>query len=312
MKQGKFILSLDFELFWGFGGFDKHYLNGYKNNIQNALTALDKILKLCAEFDIKVTIAYVGAMKLDSRQEFLDNYESPSYSNLSLSSHNLISKYCDIIDNNLLFCKDTIEKLRHNKLVELASHTFSHYYCLESGQTSEEFSQDLEYGYNLNGQMNSIIFPRNQVSDEYLKICEKYGFTHYRGFVQDWLWKPEASASRYSFKGILRLLDTYFPITGNRTYKTPTQSGGIVNVPGSIFLRPYNPVLSFLEPLKMQRIISSMKTAARKGECFHLWWHPHNFGANMDRNLKQLELICRKYKELNLRYNYISVFMKDI
>lgn len=312
MKKGKFILSLDFELFWGFGGFDDRFLNSYKRNVTNALTALDKILQICGEYEIKVTVAFVGAMSLSSRSQFLKEYISPSFINKSLSSHNLISKYSDIITEDLLFCSDKINSLKNNSLVELASHTFSHYYCLEYGQTSEEFSRDLEYGYKLNGQMNSIIFPRNQVSDDYLKNCEEYGFTHYRGFIPDWLWKPEATTSKYSIKGMFRLFDTYFPITGQRTYKAPTHCGGIINVPGSIFLRPYNQKLAFLEPLKIRRITSSMEVAAHKGECFHLWWHPHNYGANMEKNLSQLEQICRKYKELNSKYGYSSAFMKEI
>lgn len=312
MEQGKFILSLDFELFWGFGGFERNFLNGYKGNVQNALRALDEILKICEKYGVKVTIAYVGAMRLSSREQFLNDYLSASFSNEALSSHSLISVFSDLVSEDLLFCKDKIDSLGRNPMVELASHTFSHYYCLEQGQTSEEFSRDLEYGHRLNGVMSSIIFPRNQVSEEYLKICEEYGFTHYRGFTPDWLWKPEASSSRYSIKGLLRLLDTYFPITGNRTYKIPEHRGGIINIPSSIFLRPYNKRLSFLESLKVHRIKHSMKVAAKKGECFHLWWHPHNFGANMKENLRQLEQICQTYKELNQQYNYDSVFMREL
>ncbi len=312
MKAGKFILSLDFELFWGFGGFGSRFLESYKGNIQNALIALEKILRICGDYDVKVTIAYVGAMRLSSREQFLKEYLSPLYINKSLSSHDLISRYRDIIDEVGLFCKKNIDEMRDNPMIELASHTFSHYYCLEEGQTSEEFTRDLEYGYKLNGKMNSIIFPRNQVSEDYLKKCEEYEFTHYRGFIPDWLWKPEASSSKYSIKGLLRLLDTYFPITGNRTYKEPIHEGSIVNVPGSVFLRPYNKKLAFLEPLKVRRIKSSMDIAARKGECFHLWWHPHNFGANMKENMQQLKQICEKYKTLNEKYNYTSVFMKEL
>lgn len=312
MKQGKFIISLDFELFWGFGGFDRQFLNGYKGNVKNALKALDEILRICGEYGVKVTVAYVGAMNLSSRKEFLENYSSPSFANETLSSHSLLSNYKDIIEDSLLFCKDKIEELKKNPLVELASHTFSHYYCLEDGQTAEEFSRDLDYGYKLNGKMNSIIFPRNQVSEQYLKNCKEYGFTHYRGFIDDWLWKPEASSSRYSIKGMLRLLDSYMPITGYRTYKHPIHGGRIVNVPSSIFYRPYNNKLAFLEPLKVRRVTSAMKVAAKRGECFHLWWHPHNFGANMEDSLKQLITICETYKKLNSQYGYTSVFMKEV
>lgn len=312
MKQGKFILSLDFELFWGFGGFNHEFLTNYKSNITNAISALDEIIRICNEHGVKVTIAFVGAMRLSSREQFLKEYLSPSFENIELSSHTLISSFSDVISEDLIFCKDKIDSLGMNPMVEIASHTFSHYYCLEKGQNAEDFKRDLEYGYKVNGPMNSIIFPRNQVSENYLELCEQYGFTHYRGFVPNWLWKPEASSSRYSLKGILRLLDTYIPIAGHRTYMIPDSHKGIINVPSSIFLRPYNNSLRLLEPLKVRRIIQSMTVAARKGECFHLWWHPHNFGANMEENLAQLAQICNAYRQLNAKYDYTSAFMKEL
>ena len=65
----------------------------------------------------------------------------------------------------MLFRQDVITELKNNTLVELASHTFSHYYALEDGQTIEQFNSDIKasidsakvHGLNL----KSIIFPRN-------------------------------------------------------------------------------------------------------------------------------------------------------
>lgn len=50
-------------------------------------------------------------------------------------------------------------------------------------------------------------------------------------------------------------------------------------------LRPYSPRLSFLEGLRLRRIRHEMVHAAKKGELYHLWWHPYNFGANWRRTL---------------------------
>ena len=77
---------------------------------------------------------------------------------------------------------------------------------------------------------------------------------------------------------------------------------GMLNVCASRMLRPYSPKLSFLEGLRLKRIKKEMTYAAKKGEMYHLWWHPHNFGANMEENLRFLESILQTYKSCNEKY----------
>lgn len=76
-------------------------------------------------------------------------------------------------------------------------------------------------------------------------------------------------------------------------------------------LWPYSPKLSFLEGLRLRRIKKEMVHAAKKGEMYHLWWHPHNFGANIEENLHMLEEICKCYKELYLKYGFSSYNMNE-
>ena len=42
-----------------------------------------------------------------------------------------------------------------------------------------------------------------------------------------------------------------------------------------------------------------MEAAARTSTTFHLWWHPHNFGARTEKNLDVLRVILRTFQELN-------------
>ena len=42
------------------------------------------------------------------------------------------------------FAPELIEQIGKTKGQEIATHTFSHYYCLESGQTEKQFEADLE------------------------------------------------------------------------------------------------------------------------------------------------------------------------
>jgi hypothetical protein len=86
----------------------------------------------------------------------------------------------------------------------------------------------------------------------------------------------------------------------------------MLNIPGSCFLRPYNRKLSFLESLRISRIKNEMTAAAKKNAVYHLWWHPHNFGKDMDKNFAGLEKILDHFSTLNSKYGMQSLNMKEI
>ena len=43
---------------------------------------------------------------------------------------------------------------------------------------------------------------------------------------------------------------------------------------------------------------------------FHLWWHPHNFGANSKQNFEALKKILEHYKVLHHEYKFESFTME--
>lgn len=318
-SNGNLIISLDFELLWGLAGWSDQQKFDYLPNIFGAKEALSQILKLADEYNIKITIAYVGGMMYKDYEDFLKHspINKPSYSNKQFSS------YFNIIDfakanglSEYLFCKDLLLELNNKKNIELGSHTFSHYYCLEKGQNNIQFKDDIQTARieaNRNNiKLSSIILPRNQVSQEYLDIIKNTGYTHYRGNFEDsFLYKAVPTKSKYTLRGLLKFLDTYIPISGSNSY-TLEESKSPFNVRGSMFFRPYSSSLKIFEKLKMRRIKKAMKDAALKNEIFHLWWHPHNFGTFTKENIKNFQEICKFYKILNEKYNFESKFMKEI
>jgi len=316
MNNGGFIVSLDFELMWGMAGHDREYLQKYSDNIRHAPEALLEIIKICSRYGVKLTVAHVGAMTQSHPSELrgITPPIQPTYYNSAFYSGNIIHIMPELAKEPELFCCPTTLKELLKKLnVELASHTYSHYYCLEDGQTIEQFENDIiQVRKHSLSDYSTIIFPRNQVSEDYLNICAKHGFTHYRGIVEDFIHRPSKTKSHFSLKGVLRLLDSYVPITGDKTFKEIKEIGGMKNVPGSMFLRPYNRNLKWLESLKVSRIKRSMKKAAQKGEFFHLWWHPHNFGNNMAENITQLSEICEFYSKLHDKYEFHSYFISEL
>jgi hypothetical protein len=79
----------------------------------------------------------------------------------------------------------------------------------------------------------------------------------------------------------------------HKTWYQPASFGAneLINIPASRFLRPWSKRLAFLEGLRLSRIKNELTAAAKNQAAYHLWWHPHNFGVNLDKNLEFLERI---------------------
>ena len=111
----------------------------------------------------------------------------------------------------------------------------------------------------------------------------------------------------------MRLSDSYVNLSGHNTYnKEKLGKEAPYNIPSSRFLRPYNPYLKVFEGLRLKRILKGMEHAAKKGELYHLWWHPHNFGKFQEENLSFLEKILRHYQALSENYGFRSKTMGEI
>ncbi|MCP3930658.1 MAG: hypothetical protein GY705_16330, partial [Bacteroidetes bacterium] len=77
-------------------------------------------------------------------------------------------------------------------------------------------------------------------------------------------------------------------------------------------LRPYSKRFSAFEGIRNKRIVNAIKKAAQNNEIFHLWWHPHNFGANTAKNLDFLEAILFSFSEMKKEYEMESLNMGEI
>jgi hypothetical protein len=66
-----------------------------------------------------------------------------------------------------------------------------------------------------------------------------------------------------------------------------------------------------LEPLRLKHITKGMRLAAQSGGMYHLWWHPHNFGVDMQANLAFLEEVLRCYSALAAEYGMRSCTMEE-
>jgi hypothetical protein len=313
---GKFVISLDFELFWGVR--DKRALSDCEQRLAGVWAAVPEMLSAFDKCGINATWSTVGLLFCSGKEEVLECRPQllPSYSDENLSPYTYLGKKASI-EKRFHFAPELIQLIGDTRGQEVGTHTFSHFYCLEPGQTVAEFREDMmaafsvakKYGYGI----ESLVFPRNQSSQEYIDVFKELGGRVYRGQERHKVYRASAGQRQTIIDRAVRLLDAYINITGSNTIKLgDCLEDGIVNIPSSRLLRPYSKRLSAFEPLKLRRIKSAMTYAAKHGEVFHLWWHPHNFGVDLKRNMATLHQILEHYQLLASRYGMETKTMAEV
>ena len=312
--NGILIISLDFELFWGMQ--DCSTLEKYEENIIGGRKAIPRLLQMFEKQNIHATWATVGYIfaegEANAREYFPPVNKYPTYSEKKISTYRCFGHTGNSEkDAPCFYAPSLIEKISKVQGQEIASHTFSHFYCRESGQTIEQFEADMisaqkianAKGYSL----SSIVLPRNQCESDYTEVLKKIGFSAYRDEENDWIHEKVKIRPLMRF---LRLLDVYFPLTGQGGY-IPKNENGIWNLTGSRMYKPFFKPLAFLEHQKIRRIKKQMLHAAKNNLVFHLWWHPHNIGVMTDFHLQQLEEIFSYYTQLREKYGMESLNMRE-
>jgi peptidoglycan/xylan/chitin deacetylase (PgdA/CDA1 family) len=318
--ESRFIISLDFELDWGL----HHNQNidaKYKDKILRTRKVIPKILRAFEKYHINATWAIVGALFAKNKAE-LYNYSPKSlfrYTNSKFNSQNIKPGYNEN-DDPLHYAPSLIKLIREVKGQEIATHTYFHHYALESGPSLEDFEDDIKSAISIAQsqgiQIQSIVFPMNQVNRKYLKILAANGITAFRGNQSHSSYISNGyDDDNESFKRIFRLLDSYLPlyrIDGSSMKIKETSGKSVLDIPATAFLRPFNIKLKWLEPFRFHRLSTSMTRVAKNGGVFHLWWHPHNFSDNELENLYFLDKILKHYRYLNELYGMESVSMRDL
>lgn len=315
---GTLIITLDFELYWGVR--DKKPIKACEQNLQGARTAILAILKLFKQYHIHATWATVGFLFFESREELFSGLPArkPNYANNRLAPYNDLNNIgSSEREDPFHYAPSLIKMIKSSPNQEIASHTFSHYYCLEEGQDENTFRDDLVAAINIAGKydidLRSVVFPRNQVRRDYLSVCRELGIGAYRGNQPGRIYEAKSEDDKSLLKKGLRLVDSYLNISGHNCYSLKNSGSDFpLNIPASRYLRPYSKRLQVLEWLRLRRILSGLDYAARQGLVYHLWWHPHDFGDNIDKNIAFLRQILDHYLELKERSGMESLNMGEV
>jgi hypothetical protein len=311
---GRLVISFDFELFWGVR--DSTTLERYGPNILGVREAIPRLLETFAKHGIRATWGTVGFLFFDDKDELLAHLPEirPAYADRGLSPYAaLLEIGPDEKRDPYHFGLSLVRQIRQCPGQEIGTHTFSHFYCLESGQDAAAFRADLEAARRaarrIGVQLQSITFPRHQINDGYLAMCRELGLIAYRGQPRSWLHDPYGR--RRPLRRALRLADSYVAISGHNRGRARRGPGGMINVPASRFLRPFAPRLAPLEGLRLHRLSAEMRGAAQDGAIYHLWWHPHNFGRNLDENFAVLDRLVATFRELALEHGMQASTMAE-
>jgi peptidoglycan/xylan/chitin deacetylase (PgdA/CDA1 family) len=316
---GALVISLDFELHWGVRVHQRPD-GPYRANLLGARAAIPRLLDLFDRYDIGATWATVGFLFGSSRGELtrFSPEVRPGYP-ASRQDPYLEELGDDEESDPLHYAGSLIRRISVSPRQEIASHTFSHYYCLESGSTRASFAADLRAAVAIARAhgitLRSLVFPRNQVRADFLDLLPANGIESFRGNPTGWLYLPRVrTGERRLPVRAARLADDYVSLTGDNiiSWGEILTRADLCNVRASRFLRPYSPGLRALERLRWRRITHSLETAAQQKRIFHLWWHPHNFGLHPGENLEMLISILECFRKCRERYGMLSLSMSEV
>jgi peptidoglycan/xylan/chitin deacetylase (PgdA/CDA1 family) len=318
-SSGALVVSLDFELAWGVS---RTTASRYAANLLGSRVAIPRLLALFEKYGIAATWATVGFLFARTRDELVAS--SPPDRARPRYDDSRLDPYREAIGENeeedpFSYAPSLIDQIRQTPGQEVATHTFSHYYCAEPGQTAETFRADLEAARAIAERWaidtTSIVFPRNQHNPAYDPILTELGISAYRGMPRAWMWRPGPSRQTGTLvRRAGRLADSYVSLSGHGTvaWSDVLQPNGLADVRASCFLRPVSPHIPLQRAFLLRRIRRSLRRAARRGEIYHLWWHPHNFGLHVDENLALLELILEEFARLREELGMWSLAMRDV
>ncbi len=317
-RLGRLVVSLDFELYWGVR--DKRSITDYRENLLGVRQAVPAMLGLFEQFSIHATWATVGLLFCSGRDDALRwaPEQRPAYSESRFSPYADSSSWgADEASDPFHFAPSLVDAIARAPHQEVATHTFSHYYCLEGGQQAQTFEADLAAAVAVaesrSISLKSIVFPRNQVNPDYLPICARAGIRSYRGTLQRGLYAPRNEEAQSPFIRGQRLMDNYLPLTKERsTTMADLGARAPYNIAASSFLRPHAKRLALLEGRRLRRLTRELTQAAEAGRVYHLWWHPHNFGRNLAENMSFLSQLLSHFSELRRRHGMESVTMDEL
>lgn len=274
-----FCISLDFEIRWGMRHLLKGDPNGYREDLEMVREAVPALSELFRHYSFATTWATVGALALNSWEEFFDCI--PDSFLRSVGGFKTFEDETSSALEHLYFAPDIVTRLANEESVELASHTFTHLFALEPGTTREDFVCDANWLARTFEQRglrppSSLVYPRNQIA--FVEDMMDLGIKKVRYNQRDDQSAHNTVQGNTFFRRADRYLRNSNPFGKTSAAVTP------MGTRASMFFNPNLPAP--LWNLHLSRIRRELR-GLRDGECFHIWWHPHNMRRDLRNNMER-------------------------
>ncbi|PSP77008.1 hypothetical protein BRC81_11755 [Halobacteriales archaeon QS_1_68_20] len=282
-KRGTFVVSLDTELGWGC--FDTVGVDHYREAYENTRAVIDGLCDLFDAYRAPTTWAVVTHMLTDCG----GRHDEPDPEFDWIDSWYGRAPCSAGVDRDLWYAPDVLERIRSADVDhELGVHGYSHMIlgapgCTRAAATAE-IRRAMEVVEEFDLDVETFVFPRNRIG--HLDVLEEFGVEYYRGLDARWY---EASAPR-PLRRVCRFGDEFTRRTPPTV--TPRARAGMVELPGSQIFRPDDGYWRYTPPgTQVERAKKGLERAADRGEVFHLWFHPFNFGSDPEGHLDLFERV---------------------
>jgi peptidoglycan/xylan/chitin deacetylase (PgdA/CDA1 family) len=311
------VISLDFELHWGVRDHSAPQA-GVADSLIASRDMVTTLAELFVQRHIRATWATVGLLFASTADEAGRHMPAlrPTYDRPELDPYGEpIGR--DEHDDPLHLAGSLVDQLCGLEGQEVASHTFSHFYCLEDGPDESAFGADLRAAQEAASarglRLKSLVLPRNQWRDDYASIVLATGFECIRGPQPGWANRSRRGEDTSLGVRAARLATTYAgPALHTFGWDQVAEPSGLCNIPASTFLRPLSPRTRSLESRQYHRIVAGLRDAARQGRILHLWWHPQNFVTDPQANLALLARVLDELDRLRETEGMRSLSMGDV
>jgi hypothetical protein len=315
--SGALVISLDFELAWGMLGMQSPH-GRYRPHLEGVWDVVPGTLELFERHGVHATWATVGMLAMDGREAWRAAWPAVRPDGLAAAADPYRVEPDEASRaGSVWFAAELIDAIVSTPHQELASHGFAHLACME-GVDRRAFQADLEAATAAFKRWQvtprSFVWPKHQVRRDWLDDLTAAGFDVHRGPARHVLYTPRAGRAGGLHIRAGRLADAVVPLSGSGSHAWPPTllENGPIDVPESHFVRPLpRPLAWTAERFQVGRLQQAMTHAARQGRLLHLWWHPHNFGADPKSHLRDLRRLLQHAQALNQDWSFPSLTMLE-
>jgi SAM-dependent methyltransferase/peptidoglycan/xylan/chitin deacetylase (PgdA/CDA1 family) len=308
---GVFTISIDVEPEWVQR--DHPTQLDYHNEIKAEREVVQRTLKLFSKYGIRATWAIVSNMlPTDSNWEGeKTNLQNSKFVAGDIKRESPFQS-AEIYDESLRYGRDIIEWIKNTSpKQEIGSHSFGHIAYDEARTSRDAIKADIASAKKAHKALDLpfevFTFPYNNCG--FRNLLAKAGMSVYRGMPHRWYY----SIPCRSLRRLLNLLHFIIAVTPT-TVKPIVDETGMVNVPGSmLFLGRWGRCRSLVSSKSLIKMgLAGLNRAVKRGEIFHLWFHPSNFVAKMDEQFYVLEAILKEAQRLKDNGQLEILAMGDI